>query len=139
MTEIHESTGSYALDALDAPEAAEFEAHLATCQTCSREVAMFSEIAAELSLLTQATPPAALRDRVLSAIRKTPQRPPDESVARPAAPPRPQIRPRTPRPNGRRHAMPGSEVPDEPEPPSADIASAGFPAVTIPAVQLRRR
>jgi anti-sigma factor RsiW len=75
MTEIHESTGSYAVDALDATELDEFEAHLATCPVCRDEVAEFCEVAAELSLLNLASPPTRLRDNVLTAIRGTPQLP----------------------------------------------------------------
>ena len=79
MSVIHESTGSYALDSLDAPELAEFEAHLASCETCRDEVAGFWETAAQLSLLSLAAPPPTLRDRILRAIADTPQLPgPDE-------------------------------------------------------------
>ena len=75
MNEIHESTGSYALDALDKAELAEFEAHLTACGTCSQEVAEFHETAAELTRFTETTPPLALRETVLCAVRKTPQLP----------------------------------------------------------------
>jgi anti-sigma factor RsiW len=75
LNEIHESTGSYALDALDNAELAEFEAHLTACGNCSQEVAEFHETAAELTRFTETTPPLALRDTVLCAVRKTPQLP----------------------------------------------------------------
>ncbi len=68
MSEIHGATGSYVLHALDPSEVEEFEAHLAVCPTCSHEVVEFCETAAELSLLSQATPPAALKGSVMSAI-----------------------------------------------------------------------
>ena len=72
MIEIHESTGAYAVDALEPPELAEFEAHLATCQICSREVCEFCETTAELTLMTETTPPPTLRDNILCTIRNSP-------------------------------------------------------------------
>ena len=60
MSEIHSAVGAYVVNALDADELEEFEAHLAVCPTCSREVVEFGETAAELSLLASAPqPPAA--------------------------------------------------------------------------------
>ena len=82
MIEIHESTGSYAVDALEPPELAEFEAHLATCQICSKEVCEFYQTAAELTLLTEATPPPALRGTILCTIRKLPRLAAEEPVSR---------------------------------------------------------
>src|SRR5918994_872881 len=72
MSELHESTGSYALNALDPGELTEFEAHLATYPTCQDEVAELCETAAELSLLSLATPAPALRGNILAAIAMTP-------------------------------------------------------------------
>ena len=69
MSEIHNPVGSYVVNALDPDELEEFEAHLAVCPTCTREVQEFSETAAELSLLASATPPPpALRSSILAAI-----------------------------------------------------------------------
>ena len=82
MNEIHESTGSYALDALDKAELAEFEAHLAACGNCSQEVAEFHETAAELTRFTETTPPLALRDTVLCAVRNTAQLPAQKAAER---------------------------------------------------------
>ena len=65
---IHGAVGSYVVNALDPDELEEFEAHLAVCPTCSREVAEFCETAAELSLLASA-PPAALRGSILCHFR----------------------------------------------------------------------
>ncbi|HZL75050.1 MAG TPA: anti-sigma factor [Propionibacteriaceae bacterium] len=82
MSEIHGAVGAYVVNALDPDELEEFEAHLAVCPTCSREVVEFGETAAELSLLTSASPPpAALRGSILSAIsevRPLPPEPPAE-------------------------------------------------------------
>ena len=38
MSEIHGAVGSYVVNALDPDELEEFEAHLAVCPTCIREV-----------------------------------------------------------------------------------------------------
>lgn len=130
MTEgMHESTGAYALHALDAAEQAEFEAHLAGCATCRGEVTDFGESAAELSLLSLATPPATLRDSILDAIASTPQLSVEEpgagAAAAPAAARPPVLATRTPRPAERtaaapRRAVPGSEPPAELEPAPVD-------------------
>lgn len=77
MSEIHGATGSYVLNALDAGELEEFEAHLAVCPTCSREVVEFCETAAELSLLAAVPPPPALKSSVLGAITGVRVLPPD--------------------------------------------------------------
>jgi hypothetical protein len=82
MSEIHGAVGAYVVNALDPDELEEFEAHLAVCPTCSREVVEFGETAAELSLLASVPPPpAALRGSILSAIsevRPLPPEPPAE-------------------------------------------------------------
>ena len=73
MADIHEAAGSYAVDALEGAELVEFDAHLASCPTCQDEVVKLRETAAELSLVSLATPPPWLRDNVLAAIQATPQ------------------------------------------------------------------
>ena len=81
MSEIHGAVGSYVVNALDPSELDEFEAHLAVCPTCSREVVEFAETAAELSLLATATaPPPELRNSILSAISEVRVLPPLEDV-----------------------------------------------------------
>lgn len=78
MSEIHSAVGAYVVNALDPDELEEFEAHLAVCPTCRREVAEFGETAAELSLLASAPPPpAALRGSILSAISEVRPLPPE--------------------------------------------------------------
>ncbi len=81
MSEIHGAVGSYVVNALDTPELDEFEAHLAVCPTCTREVAEFGETAAELSLLARvdAPPPPDLRANILSAIKEVRPLPPEQS------------------------------------------------------------
>jgi anti-sigma factor RsiW len=113
VIEIHESTGCYALDALDQPELAAFEAHLDICCSCGHEIAEFYETAAELALLTATLPPQALRETVLSAVRSTPQlptsRPVDRQVARPGS--------QAAHLGGTRQALPGAKVREAYEPP----------------------
>ena len=86
LSEFHESTGSYALDALEAAERAEFEAHLATCEPCRDEVVQFRETAAELSALSGATPPPRMCGSVLDATRTMPRNPAGPKVS-PTQPP----------------------------------------------------
>ena len=80
MSDLHEAAGSYALNALDPAELDEFEAHLATCEICQDDVAELCEVAAELSLLVLADPPASMRDNIMTAIQNTPQLPAQESA-----------------------------------------------------------
>ena len=119
MSEIHELAGSYALNALDTADLTEFEAHLATCPTCQAEVAEFCETAAELSLLSLATPPPALRDNILAAIQNTPQITSDDTDQRTSSTNgrRPGEMPVGAVRTGPRRALPGTEVPDGPDQP----------------------
>jgi anti-sigma factor RsiW len=80
MSEIHGAVGSYVVNALDGAELDEFEAHLAVCETCRREVVEFSETAAHLGHLVEATPPPALRGSILSAIQEVRPLPPEVPV-----------------------------------------------------------
>ncbi|MET1007837.1 MAG: anti-sigma factor [Propionibacteriaceae bacterium] len=81
MSEIHVAVGSYVVDALDDDERAEFEAHLANCESCQREVVEFAETTAQLAALSEATPPPALRGSILSAIREVRPLPPVDPEA----------------------------------------------------------
>lgn len=67
-SDVHALSGAYAVDALDEAERIEFERHLATCATCQAEVDSLTEAAGSLAALTEAQPPAALRDAVLADI-----------------------------------------------------------------------
>ncbi len=102
MSEIHGATGSYVLNALDPSELDEFEAHLAVCPTCSREVVEFCETAADLSLLSSAAPPAALKGSIMSAISGVRVLPPEAPPV--AAEPEPEVRPVPAEPAPRRAA-----------------------------------
>ncbi|NEB93402.1 anti-sigma factor domain-containing protein [Streptomyces bauhiniae] len=71
----HSLAAPYALDALDPGERRRFEKHLAGCHRCTAEVRDLSEDAVRLAWSTAAPAPAALRKRVLAAVRTTPQEP----------------------------------------------------------------
>ncbi|MEV5439139.1 anti-sigma factor [Streptomyces sp. NPDC052682] len=71
----HSLAAPYALDALEAAERVRFERHLRGCDRCAAEVRELTEDAVRLAWSTAAPPPAALRDRVLAAVRTTPQDP----------------------------------------------------------------
>jgi anti-sigma-K factor RskA len=73
---MHVLSGSYALDALDAQERAEFERHLQHCPSCEAEVRGLRETAARLAIARAAQPPAHLEQRVLAATYHTRQLPP---------------------------------------------------------------
>jgi anti-sigma-K factor RskA len=74
--ELHTLTGAYALHALPPQERAEFERHLRACSVCAQEVSEFDATTARLGLAVSATPPAALRERVLRRIATERQDPP---------------------------------------------------------------
>ncbi|MCW2977105.1 MAG: anti-sigma factor [Actinomycetia bacterium] len=66
--DLHELTAAYALDALDAHEAREYEAHLSHCERCRDELSTLAEPATALAWGAEpATPPAALRGRIIEA------------------------------------------------------------------------
>ncbi|QTD97587.1 anti-sigma factor [Streptomyces cyanogenus] len=73
--DLHSLAAPYALDALEPGERRRFEKHLAGCDRCTAEVRELAEDAVRLAWSTAAPAPAALRDRVLSAVRSTPQEP----------------------------------------------------------------
>jgi len=109
MSEIHGATGAYALNALDASELEEFEAHLAECEACRQEVSEFRETAGELSLLSSAVPPPALKASVMAAIGEVRVLAP-EPPATPAAQP---VEPSVVSPVVPRRAVPGAEPVDD--------------------------
>ncbi len=87
-TNPHSNVGAYVVDALEPAERAEFRAHLDSCPSCRREVTEFAETAAELAMLVEATPPAALRRQTLASIGAVRPLPP-LAVSRPPVPPPP--------------------------------------------------
>ncbi|MGW7266773.1 anti-sigma factor [Streptomyces sp. NPDC054842] len=74
--DLHSLAAPYALDALEAGERRRFERHLRHCDRCSAEVRALTEDAVRLAWSTAAPAPPALRDRVLAAVRTTPQEAP---------------------------------------------------------------
>jgi hypothetical protein len=76
--DLHTLTGAYALDALDqGSEQARFARHLDRCQSCASEVRGFREVATSMAVASSAEPPPELRDRVLAAVARTGQLPPE--------------------------------------------------------------
>jgi anti-sigma-K factor RskA len=67
----HDLTAAYALDALDAPERARYEAHLATCERCREELQGFWRVSGSLAHAAGGPAPRPeLRDRILAAARE---------------------------------------------------------------------
>lgn len=103
--DLHSLAAPYALDALEPGERRRFEKHLGSCGRCADEVRALSEDAVRLAWSTAAPAPAALRDRVLAAVRTLPQEQPRGPVREraPQLPPHvwgvqpPPARTRTPR------------------------------------------
>jgi hypothetical protein len=75
-SDIHALSGAYAVDALDDIERAQFERHLAECDSCRAEVDSLREASAMLAETAAVAPPAALRDRVLAGIETVRPLPP---------------------------------------------------------------
>lgn len=67
--DLHSLAAPYALDALEPPERVRFQKHLRDCDRCAAEVRALTEDAVRLAWSTTAPPPAALRDRVMLAVR----------------------------------------------------------------------
>ncbi|MDX3454847.1 anti-sigma factor [Streptomyces sp. ME02-8801-2C] len=113
--DLHSLAAPYALDALDPDERRRFEKHLSRCDACTAEVRLLSEDAVRLAWSTAAQPPFAMRDRVLSAIRATPQESPGQSAAHsPARAPGRSAEP----PRRRSHQLPAHVWGTEPLPPA---------------------
>lgn len=73
--DLHSLAAPYVLDALDPGERRRFEKHLRDCDRCAADARALAEDAVRLAWSTAAPAPAALRDRVLAAVRATPQEP----------------------------------------------------------------
>ncbi len=77
-SDLHHLAAAYALDALDADERAEFEAHYPGCAICSVEVLEYRETASRLTT-DRVDPPTHVRGRVLAEVAHTRQIPPRAS------------------------------------------------------------
>jgi anti-sigma-K factor RskA len=67
---MHDLTAAYALDALDADEAREYENHLATCEQCREELVLLGGAAGALAFAVESpAPPPELRSRILESAR----------------------------------------------------------------------
>lgn len=75
-SDIHALSGAYAVDALDDLERAQFEQYLSECDACRWEVDSLLEASAVLAEAASASPPAALRARVLAGIETVRPLPP---------------------------------------------------------------
>lgn len=71
--DIHTLSGAYALNAVNDLERAEFDRHLAECDTCAQEVAELIAAAASMADSTWSVAPPGMRERVLREISQTPQ------------------------------------------------------------------
>ncbi len=76
--DLHDLTGAFALDALEAgADRDRFNRHLNRCQSCASEVRGFREVATALAFAAATEAPAELRDRVMAAVARTRQLPPE--------------------------------------------------------------
>ncbi|HZU14380.1 MAG TPA: anti-sigma factor [Chloroflexota bacterium] len=68
----HDLVAAYALDALSPEERAQFEQHLAACQSCPEELAQLREVVGILPLAVDPIePPAALKSRLIDDVTGT--------------------------------------------------------------------
>jgi predicted ChrR family anti-sigma factor len=83
--EARERATLYALTSLTASEAITYEAHLAICEVCRREVAQLREASLGLALLApEETPPPNLREEVLARFRSERVQSESPAAARPS-------------------------------------------------------
>lgn len=76
--DVHTLSGVWALDTLEAgTEHDRFSRHLRRCRACQDEVRELRKVATSLALAVEAEPPATMRARVLAAVDRTRQLPPE--------------------------------------------------------------
>ncbi|MEU6810752.1 anti-sigma factor [Streptomyces sp. NPDC046831] len=85
--DLHSLAAPYALDALEPGERVRFERHLRQCDRCTAEVRALAEDAVRLAWSAAAPAPAALRERVMAAVRTTAQEPAPARGHTPQLPP----------------------------------------------------
>jgi anti-sigma-K factor RskA len=71
--DIHDLAAAYVLDALDRDELKRFERHLAVCDRCAHEVRLLAQGTERLGGAAGLFPPPDMRERVMAAVRATPQ------------------------------------------------------------------
>lgn len=71
--DVHDLAAAYVLDALDADELRYFERHLVGCDRCSHQVRVLSQGVERLGRSAALFPPPSMRERVMAAVRATPQ------------------------------------------------------------------
>jgi anti-sigma factor RsiW len=74
--DIHALSGAYAVDAIDDIERAQFERHLAGCESCRAEVDSLREAGSLLGETSAVQPPESLRASVLAGIQSVRPLPP---------------------------------------------------------------
>ena len=88
--DLHALAAVYALDGLEpGAELDRFDRHLNRCPSCVAELRGFREVATALAIAAATEPPPELRGRVMAAIVRTRQLPPEpgtEARARPSRP-----------------------------------------------------
>jgi anti-sigma-K factor RskA len=76
--DLHSLTGAYALDALEeGAEQDRFVRHLRRCRSCPGELRGMREVATAMAFAAAAEPPPEMRPRVLAAVARTRQLPPE--------------------------------------------------------------
>ena len=76
--DLHTLAGVYALDALDSgKELSRFNQHLNRCQSCASEARGFREVATAMAFAASMDPPPEMRGRVMAAVARTRQLPPE--------------------------------------------------------------
>ncbi|GAA4081541.1 anti-sigma factor [Nonomuraea soli] len=124
MTDIHTLSGAYALHALTGSEVTRFEQHTDGCDECAHEVRALRETAARLALAVAEPPPAALRGRVLAAVKHVRQAAPDPTRVLPF-----------PDGAGRTQASPGGQETVRFQAPPGEGETVRFQARAIPLPQ----
>ena len=117
--DIHALSGAYAVDAVDDVERVRFERHLAGCEACQTEVASLQAAAAELSALSELSPPPSLKAKVMADIRTVRPLPPVVGTGAPASG----------TPSGSASA-PSDETAPTPASPTSPAATVGDERVT---------
>ena len=82
MSDIHALSGAYAVDAVHDLERAEFERHLATCDSCQAEVETLRNTAAQLAEISATPPPTDLRAQILARAQSVRPLPPPAEAKR---------------------------------------------------------